>query len=298
MDKTTFHRYGGGKKGRNSGKSEYRKLKNCIVAIDAEKFHHSERWQQYRGNKLKRELLKSYTGFSIPTKETNLGGNSANEDPLWIATGNWGCGVFGGDIELKVLVQWMAASLAGRKVRYFGFGDKGCVYVQSFVEIAKRNALTVGEIWNYLNEYAEFRKMAYRHNPNAILSVFQWIVSHKLDGDQNKLVEDKELNKKESNDVSPGPYKKESHGDQLSLPETDEKEHWKRPPHSNEKKEDVDEDGNQNTMQRTMSVDDDGVVKVNQANGGDMDLIDENDDDDVDMILDGWDEDTNDKPKL
>lgn len=27
-----------------------------------------------------------------------------------IATGNWGCGVFGGDPELKAMIQWLAAS--------------------------------------------------------------------------------------------------------------------------------------------------------------------------------------------
>lgn len=31
-----------------------------------------------------------------------------------IATGNWGCGSrFGGDVQLKLVIQWMAASLAG-----------------------------------------------------------------------------------------------------------------------------------------------------------------------------------------
>ena len=32
-----------------------------------------------------------------------------------ISTGNWGCGVFGGDHELKFLQQWIAASFAGIK---------------------------------------------------------------------------------------------------------------------------------------------------------------------------------------
>lgn len=32
-----------------------------------------------------------------------------NEDD-GVATGNWGCGVFGGDPELKATIQWLAAS--------------------------------------------------------------------------------------------------------------------------------------------------------------------------------------------
>ena len=33
-----------------------------------------------------------------------------NEDHIGIATGNWGCGAFGGDPELKAIIQWIAAS--------------------------------------------------------------------------------------------------------------------------------------------------------------------------------------------
>lgn len=33
-----------------------------------------------------------------------------NQDNVGIATGNWGCGAFGGDPELKTIIQWLAAS--------------------------------------------------------------------------------------------------------------------------------------------------------------------------------------------
>lgn len=29
---------------------------------------------------------------------------------IGIVTGNWGCGAFGGDPELKAMIQWLAAS--------------------------------------------------------------------------------------------------------------------------------------------------------------------------------------------
>lgn len=29
---------------------------------------------------------------------------------IGVATGNWGCGAFGGDPELKAIIQWLAAS--------------------------------------------------------------------------------------------------------------------------------------------------------------------------------------------
>lgn len=31
-------------------------------------------------------------------------------DKIGIATGNWGCGAFGGDVDLKSMLQWLAAS--------------------------------------------------------------------------------------------------------------------------------------------------------------------------------------------
>ena len=42
-----------------------------------------------------------------------------------VATGNWGCGVFRGDPELKAVIQWVAASAAGCPVVvYHTFGDR------------------------------------------------------------------------------------------------------------------------------------------------------------------------------
>ena len=42
-----------------------------------------------------------------------------------VATGNWGCGVFKGDPELKAVIQWAAASAAGCPVVvYHTFGDQ------------------------------------------------------------------------------------------------------------------------------------------------------------------------------
>ena len=34
-----------------------------------------------------------------------------------VATGNWGCGVFGGDPQLKFLIQWIACTVNGRAMR-------------------------------------------------------------------------------------------------------------------------------------------------------------------------------------
>lgn len=36
--------------------------------------------------------------------------NMGHEHNIGIVTGNWGCGAFGGDPELKTMIQWLAAS--------------------------------------------------------------------------------------------------------------------------------------------------------------------------------------------
>merc|ERR1711971_373867 len=70
---------------------------------------------QFRKDKVERELNKAFVAF---------GGWNRGEVTLpAVATGNWGCGAFGGDPRLKLLIQLMAASEAGRDLAYFTFGD-------------------------------------------------------------------------------------------------------------------------------------------------------------------------------
>lgn len=39
-----------------------------------------------------------------------------------IVTGNWGCGAFGGETRTKLIIQWIACTLAGKKMVYCPFG--------------------------------------------------------------------------------------------------------------------------------------------------------------------------------
>lgn len=53
---------------------------------------------------------------------------------LGIATGNWGCGVFGGNLPLKCMLQWLAASQAGCPfVLYFSFQNPEALRLQVLV---------------------------------------------------------------------------------------------------------------------------------------------------------------------
>ncbi|MED6268478.1 hypothetical protein CHARACLAT_022805 [Characodon lateralis] len=115
-----------------------------IVAIDALQFRNF--LEQFRSDKINRELNKAYCGFSRPEKES--------QNLAAVATGNWGCGVFGGDARLKALIQMLAAAEAGRDVAYFTFGDRQLMTdvhnMHSF--LAQRN-ISVGEVYDLLGQY-------------------------------------------------------------------------------------------------------------------------------------------------
>jgi len=74
-----------------------------LLAIDALNFSHP--LEQFFEGYIRRELRKAFIGFATRT--------------AWsfdqIATGNWGCGVFGGDLHLKSL--WNFLFQAGLIIR-------------------------------------------------------------------------------------------------------------------------------------------------------------------------------------
>ena len=99
-----------------------------LVAIDATQYERSQVMRQFSSGAIERELNKAYVGF-LGARDGALDGEppgAVAAAPLPpIVTGNWGCGAFGGDLQLKAMIQWLAASLAGRVcVHYLTFGDE------------------------------------------------------------------------------------------------------------------------------------------------------------------------------
>lgn len=88
---------------------EHKRAKEYITAIDALALPKKASIEQFRWNKIKREILKAYVGFKFE-------GNHR------IVTGNWGCGAFGGDIRIKLIIQWIACSMAKKVMIYCPFG--------------------------------------------------------------------------------------------------------------------------------------------------------------------------------
>lgn len=75
-----------------------------------------------------RDLTKALAAFT-PTIEG---------DRKTLVTGKWGCGMFNGNAELKFIIQWLAASIAGRKMVFTTFGDMGLsesLKISKFLEV-------------------------------------------------------------------------------------------------------------------------------------------------------------------
>ena len=117
-----------------------------IVAIDAIPFSLGG-GLQYNKPDIVRELNKAYSGFSF----TVAGDTASSGKKVPIATGNWGCGAFGGDKELKTLIQWMAATKVGRPVHYYTFSDRHLtVRQEEVVKCLQELRVTVGQLYHIL----------------------------------------------------------------------------------------------------------------------------------------------------
>ena len=97
-------------------KDEQNLIRHNIIAIDAVELFNSGGVDQ---DSVMRDLIKAYVGFNL----INFDDKDVAKMPKTISSGNWGCGAFGGDYELKFIQQWLAATYAGvEKLYYYTFG--------------------------------------------------------------------------------------------------------------------------------------------------------------------------------
>jgi poly(ADP-ribose) glycohydrolase len=101
---------------------------NQIIAFDALSYSgdHSDPLKQFTPKDTKRELEKSFAAFSVCEED---------ERSTAIATGRWGCGVFKGNPSWKILIQWIAASAAGREIVFCTLDDQK--FFLSLYELSK-----------------------------------------------------------------------------------------------------------------------------------------------------------------
>ncbi|KAL3642199.1 hypothetical protein CASFOL_013014 [Castilleja foliolosa] len=135
--------------------------KTRIIAIDA--LCHPGN-TQYSPEGLLREINKAFCGFFID--------RNSYEGEIGVATGNWGCGAFGGDPEVKAVIQWLAASQSARAfVRYYTFGSEVLEKLEVVVQWIVSQEWSVGEVWSILAVYS-----GQRLRGETTVGLFRWLV--------------------------------------------------------------------------------------------------------------------------
>lgn len=109
-----------------------------VVAFDA---MHCDGDLQYQTAGVMRELVKAATAFRGELVE-----EGRHKKPL--ATGNWGAGAFGGDPQLKFLLQWMACSVCGREMVFYSFHDDRMADISSAISLW--SGKSVSDVWRAL----------------------------------------------------------------------------------------------------------------------------------------------------
>lgn len=101
-----------------------------------------------------------------------------------MATGNWGCGAFGGDPQLKSLIQILAASEARRDVAYFTFSNRKLRdQIHEMHDLLQSRELTVGQIYQLICKY---------HLQRTRKSTLYGFIQKQLEYDADTDEEDKE----------------------------------------------------------------------------------------------------------
>ena len=126
--------------------------KHKIIAIDAipcySNYNYNNYFQNYSKQKeedIKRDIHKAFVGFNIINLDTE------KDIEKTIATGNWGCGAFGGNHALKFFQQWVAATYAGiQRLDYYTFGDEEMKQVILNFEKIKNQFKTGNDLYNFI----------------------------------------------------------------------------------------------------------------------------------------------------
>ncbi|KAF8046623.1 hypothetical protein N665_3582s0004 [Sinapis alba] len=149
----------------------YGRRKTRIIAIDA--LRHPG-ISQYKPECLLREANKALCGFLHVCKKHCID----HEDGVGVATGNWGCGAYGGDPEIKSVLQWIAVSQARRPfMSYYTFGFEALHNLNQVTELVISKGWTVGEVWMKLVEYSNQRLRSSKKRREPKVGLFDWLIS-------------------------------------------------------------------------------------------------------------------------
>jgi len=89
------------------------------------------------------------------------------------ATGNWGSGAFGGDPQLKSLIQWLAASAVGRDVEYYPYDDARMADAERVFAMLASSNVTRGDFFKLLLLAADQSRKGLSMSASAVGGVFE-----------------------------------------------------------------------------------------------------------------------------
>lgn len=124
--------------------------KRTVLFMDALEFDNYDSTalvQDVIPGNVNRELRKAYTAFSSLVADPADGSRP-------VVTGLWGCGSFGGDAEVKTLIQWAAASMANVRLLFvYPKSDTGMFGKEMEVLLNKtlKSHVTVDHVLNFLH---------------------------------------------------------------------------------------------------------------------------------------------------
>ncbi|KAI3380836.1 hypothetical protein SNEBB_002359 [Seison nebaliae] len=146
-------------------RDSFGRIKCRVVAIDATRFIRSP--TQYSERFILRDLNKCFIGFMRDrTDELSLQNVQA------VATGNWGCGAFNGDVYLKILLQWLALLMIRRDMNYYTFGHKDVKrkfeeFLTQLQTLTEKYTIKMGQLFRIVCDY---------HQTNSKVELYDFIL--------------------------------------------------------------------------------------------------------------------------
>ena len=154
----------------NAAKDKAGDILTSIVAIDAVPYMWTgEISVQYTPKYFMRDINKSYAGFLQPETSTWPADTKPRdeEDKSWvfdldtnykraIATGNWGCGAFGGDPQFKSMLQWVAITYARcPALIYYTFHDRSMEELPEVIDKITSEQWTVKKLFTTIAKFGD-----------------------------------------------------------------------------------------------------------------------------------------------
>lgn len=162
-----------------------------VTAIDALHFT-NDPLQQFAPSLIRRELNKAYAGYKVLDRSPGIAAA--------IATGNWGCGAFRGDVRLKALIQLTACGQVGRDMAYFTFGNTQLRdQLENLHTFLTDNNVKVGELAQVLEQYHTSREEV--DGTDLLHYIYHNLAAYNSDTDEEGDVKDGQIQQNNSKDT-------------------------------------------------------------------------------------------------